>query len=47
LEGDHALRLLKNLTEPAVDPKIKKGLKRRKGRGKGKEKIEAYTKHCC
>jgi hypothetical protein len=38
LEGEHALRLLKKITEPAVDPKFKKGHKRRKGRGKGKGK---------
>jgi hypothetical protein len=40
LEGEYALRLLKKITEPVVDPKFKKGHKHRKGRGKGKGKGE-------
>ena len=38
MEGEYALRLLKKITEPSVDPKFKKGHKHRKGRGKGKGK---------
>ena len=38
LEGEYALRLLKKITDPAVDPKFKKGHKHRKGRRKGNGK---------
>ena len=44
LEGEHALRLLKKITEPAEDPKFKKGHKHRKGRGKGKGKGKGKEK---